>query len=43
MADLVAAGRALPEDVKAEIQRLRKTGYIRVYGRRRGMRYFWRA
>lgn len=43
MAELVAAGLALPEDVKAEVQRLRRAGYIRTYGQRKHMNYFWQA
>jgi len=42
MAAMLAAGKALPEDVKAEVQRLRDVGYIRTYGQKRAMRYFWR-
>jgi hypothetical protein len=42
MRQLIAAGKALPEDVKAEVDRLRDVGYIRTSGRRRTMRYFWR-
>lgn len=39
---LQAHALARPEDVLAEVQRLRDAGYIRTYGRKRAMRYFWR-
>jgi hypothetical protein len=42
MAEIVAVALARPEDVRAELGRLRGAGYIRVYGQRRAMRYFWR-
>jgi len=32
---------ARPEDVKLEVNRLRDVGWIRTWGRRRAMRYFW--
>lgn len=43
MADLHAVGLARPEDVEAEVDRLRALGYIVAVGRRRGMRYRWHA
>lgn len=42
MRHIIAESLALPEDVKAEVARLREVGYIRVYGRKRWRRYFWR-
>lgn len=42
MPELVAAALARPEDVRREVQRLRDVGYIRVRGRKRWRRYFWR-
>lgn len=42
MRELEAAGKALPEDVRAEVHRLRRAKYIRTWGRKRRMRYFWR-
>jgi hypothetical protein len=39
---ILAAAKALPEDVHAEIKRLRALGYIRVWGKTRARRYFWR-
>lgn len=42
MRAIIADALARPEDVKAEVARLREAGYIRVYGRRRWRRYFWR-
>jgi len=42
MTTIVADALARPEDVKAEVTRLRDAGYIRTWGRKRAMRYFWR-
>jgi hypothetical protein len=42
MTEIIAVALARPEDVRAELGRLRDAGYIRVYGQRRAMRYFWR-
>lgn len=43
MREIVVAALARPEDVKAEVERLRQVGYLRTYGHRRAMRYFFRA
>jgi hypothetical protein len=43
LATLIQAGRARREDVIAEIVRLRAAGYIRVWGKTRRRRFFWRA
>jgi hypothetical protein len=43
MPEIAAAALARREDVFAEVERLREAGYIRVYGRKRWRRYFWRA
>jgi hypothetical protein len=40
---IIAAGLARPEDVRAEVTRLRDLGAIRTWGRKRAMRYFWRG
>jgi hypothetical protein len=42
MAQIERAGLARPEDVRAEVNRLRDLGYIRVWGNTRRRRYFWR-
>jgi len=41
LAEIHAVALALPDDVKAEVNRLRAAGYIRTYGHKRAMRYFW--
>lgn len=42
MATIVRAGMARAEDTIAEVSRLRELGYIRTFGRKRAMKYFWR-
>jgi chromosome condensin MukBEF MukE localization factor len=41
--DIQRVALARPEDVRDEVNRLRRAGYIRTYGHKRAMRYFWRA
>lgn len=39
MSDLISAGKARPEDVKAAVKRLIADGRVRMLGDRRGARY----
>jgi hypothetical protein len=41
MREIQAVALALPEDVEAEVNRLREDGYMRTWGKRKHMRYFW--
>jgi hypothetical protein len=43
MDEIVAVALALPEDVKAEVLRLRDSGHLRTWGQKRAMRYFWQG
>jgi len=41
MRHIQSVALALPEDVEAEVIKLRDAGYIRTWGHKRAMRYFW--
>lgn len=43
LAEIQAVALARPEDVRAEVNRLRAAGFIRTWGKKRAMRYFWRS
>jgi hypothetical protein len=41
MDQIVAQALALPEDVKAEVNKLRRSGHLRTWGQTRARKYFW--